>query len=1103
MAASTVPTLITSAAGYGKTHEAIQGIKRLKRRDPLAPVWVLLPTELQVNAFRARAMTVIGEDTLFAVEFFDFYSLNARLLELFDKPQRRAQDATRYRILRHIITAEQAQLRHFGAIAETPGFVQLIAAFILELKQALIQPEAFAATAQTDKDHDLALLYGAYQTYLRDNDLVDREGEGWLALAELERDQAKLLPVKLLIADGYDQFSVVQTRLLTHLAGRIPQTILTLTYEPHRAEAAHRRFAQTRARLLSEATRADAAPTGAVSWRESAAAPAPDYARDAALTHLTAHLFQSGAERLHDASAVRLIEAPDRRREVQRVMHEVKRLLLDGTPAEEIAIVARDADPYTPYFLESAISYGIPLFFNRGLPLRRNPAVASFLALIELARNQFRRREVMDALHSPYLLPPDLTPAQIDALERLTRRYSVVRWAKTWLEAITLAGKAKTDDDSEPYTEAQIAARTEAMTALHDSVEKFFARITPPRNGTARALITWLEGLIGADPRAEEPEDAPANTAPADFGMIARIRNGSEGALLGRDLAAMKRLKGVFVELLTAAELVNPGAEFTWETFRRDLLLAIDQASIDPPRSTNRLGRVLLATVYAVRGLGHDHLFVLGLSEGEFPAATPEDAIYLDTERTALHERGFDLATRAESADESSLFYELTALARKTLTLLRPYLDDKSNDWPASPYWRAVREVVRVEPLRLPIAPRPVPDEAAQPSEFLLALATHLSEASTLTPTLTAALDWVVSSPAARAWANARRGRGIERNRGRSSSVPDVYSGQLSDPTLIAMVAGELGVSKRWSASQLNEYGTCPYQFFAKRLLRLEALKEPEEGMDAQQHGSMIHRILELTYKQIAAKDEPLSITPPNRDRALMILEAVMDEVFANAPFEFGFRETRLWIHEQAEYRRQLRDLIMTDFAEKNPLSRLAKGTRHTRYHEIGFGGKRTSESDALPDTAERAQGVEVRLDGAAGPLRVSGLIDRVDQVGGQLIVVDYKTGSKAIPHADMLGGRNVQMLIYLRAAEQIFPDQEIIGGAFWHTKKGSLSGETRLTSDADVLTEAAENVHQRILDGREGVFTSTPSKPEQHKCVRHCDYFQLCRLSAKQGLSS
>src|SRR5262245_1268295 len=115
--------LMTGAAGQGKTHAAILKIKSLMRRKLFGRAWVLLPTDLQINAFRNRLLSEIGETAHFGLEFFDFYDLNARILEIAGTPQRRVQDAARFRILRYVLLEVKDKLQHFNRIADTPGFV--------------------------------------------------------------------------------------------------------------------------------------------------------------------------------------------------------------------------------------------------------------------------------------------------------------------------------------------------------------------------------------------------------------------------------------------------------------------------------------------------------------------------------------------------------------------------------------------------------------------------------------------------------------------------------------------------------------------------------------------------------------------------------------------------------------------------------------------------------------------------------------------------------------------------------------------------------------------------------------------------------------------
>ena len=72
--------LLTGAAGQGKTQEAIDRVKALSTEKLFVKIWVLLPTELQISAFRTRLLAEIGAEAHFGVEFFDLYGRYTRVL---------------------------------------------------------------------------------------------------------------------------------------------------------------------------------------------------------------------------------------------------------------------------------------------------------------------------------------------------------------------------------------------------------------------------------------------------------------------------------------------------------------------------------------------------------------------------------------------------------------------------------------------------------------------------------------------------------------------------------------------------------------------------------------------------------------------------------------------------------------------------------------------------------------------------------------------------------------------------------------------------------------------------------------------------------------
>ncbi|NDJ87373.1 MAG: hypothetical protein GYB66_15955, partial [Chloroflexi bacterium] len=276
--------LRTGSAGAGKTASVVDDILERKVAAPWGRVWVILPTELQVNAFRERLFSQASAADMpvfFGVQHFTFYELYSQLLDWMCLPQRQVKTSTVYRILRSQVMAlsREDQLRYFTPIVDKPGLIELLARFIYELKQAHVNPadfSAFAAQTGRAKDADLALIYAGYQDWIRRKGAADREGAGWLALDNLQENSSWLKAIDLLVVDGFMQFSPLQTRLLHMLADGVQHTIITLTYEDQRAMTAHRAFAKTLTRFSKYG----------LDWQHQPMPQAPDTARSSALQHL-------------------------------------------------------------------------------------------------------------------------------------------------------------------------------------------------------------------------------------------------------------------------------------------------------------------------------------------------------------------------------------------------------------------------------------------------------------------------------------------------------------------------------------------------------------------------------------------------------------------------------------------------------------------------------------------------------------------------------------------------------------------------------------------------------------------------------------------------
>lgn len=1058
-------TLHLAPAGIGKTQAMLSLLRRARRsRAGFPRIWALLATRQQELHFRERL--ALGDDRQrvhFHIDFFDFYGLNAHLLRLAKEPVRRLNEAARFSFLRRLLQDMHAadELRVFHGIADTRGFVTALARLFDELKQSGISAEAYKEAAQYPKDRELAKIYARYQQQLRENRLADLEGEGWLALAKLQEEPQVVAGTELLLVDGFDQFTRVQAQLLAALARAIPQLHITLTQAPAAPSTSRSHIA--RQRLEGAFSRAG------VSLRLEKIVPKST--RHVDLQRLSRR-FHADSEGSGGSEALKLIAAPSPAHEAREVLRDAKRRLLAGAPPDDMLVILRDWELYADAVQTVSQDFQLPLLMQIERPSSRSPVIAALLAVLGLYP-RFRRRDLLDGLRSPYI-DSGIDDELINLLDRISRERQIGGGGKSeWLAVIQLARQPGIEFDegsATVLTQLQADALCEKLSAFMDGV-------MPPAKADPRAYVGWLDGLLGADPREQSEAETSHDSA---FTLRIRQRSRSDdNAHSRRDSRALSSLDATLRELLATDDALRGASQnrqLSWAQFLGDLRQALDS----PPRHQGNLprrGKALVTTASQARGLPHEHVFILGLSEGIFPAETSEDPFYLDSERAAMRARGIPLDSRAERSDDPGLFYELLALPQRTLSLARPTFKS-GKPWLESHLWRAVRRIYPQQAIHeRSLGEIANPPEAASVDELMLALAAGLSQPDDRQPDkMLRHLNWLRAERPA-AWQHIKTRRAVEL--GRLSKQPaNRYSGRLANPELRAAVAQMLGAQRVWSASQLKDYGLCGFRFFAKRLLKLEELKEVQPGADVLQMGSLNHSILEEAYRQIA--DEDLAVASANRERALAIFDKVADALLERAPERFNFRAGRAWQEEKQLIRARLAALVRQDFSDESPL--------------YAFGNVRQVErlEHAFHD-------LEVALgDGAS--LRARGIIDRIDRVDGKLALVDYKTGSAPIPHSEMENGRDFQMLLYLLALGDMARGEsaEVAGGMFWHLRNLRSSGliDAEDEDHQALLDKARQHIASNLQQGRAGVFPVQATALENGKCVRYCEFAHLCRRS-------
>jgi len=1080
--------LLLAPARGGKTAHAISCIRRLRASAPLAPVWVVLPNFPQVAGFRRRLAQAGGA---LGVEVGTFYRLYADILSRAGALAPRLFDPVQHRLLRAIVDrlCAEGRLHHYAPLRDKPGFVRALRTLVQELKRARVHRDAFTAAVadRPPRLAELAAIYAAYQDWLVTCGWTDAEGQGWLAAQALERDPALYDDLALLVVDGFDEFNPTQLEALRLLANRAAETLITLTGDATRpTRPAHRRFARALSMLTTALDSFLHPPFSILPPPFSMSPSLPLSPSPPPLVHLETSLFEPNPTPLPADGAVTFVEAQDRRQEVRAALRWLKaRLVQDGLAPHDAALLARDLDPYLPFLEETAVEFGLPLHLAAGADLLSNPAVAALLSLLSLPALDWPRRPLVEALASPYF---DWSAAlgedgiEVGArLDAVARAGLVIQGLEQWRQAldrrVEAAPEAGAAGEEEDATSSDLPAGEEAL-ALRRAFERFVGRLTPAFQATLRDCVAWVEGLIGDDPAlAYSPATFTDDRPLADDGslhVVARARQAEREAggrpVVGRDVAALQMLKDVLRGLVLSESLLSsplpegegPGEGFPYSRFFSELHSALESTTYTLPPPAE--GGLLVAPLLHARGLSFRAVALLGLSEGEFPAAEREDPFLREEDRALLRGRGLPLESHIRG-EEATLLYEAVTRARERLLLCRPYLADDGQAWEASPYWRHLQRLVdaparRVRPAEIQ------PEETASAQEFLAAAAQ-----AGLLPAL-AEGDGPIGQEVQAILA------GAEVVRARLARQPGgPYEGDLRP--LAPVLAARYGPEHVWSSSRLETYAKCPLHFYVAHGLHLEPRAVPQEGFDPLILGSIYHRVLEMVYQSAPA--DPLSA-----------LSEVAHEVFADAPREYGFRPTPLWEQQQREFLQVLEKTIVA-------LEEASEGYEPCA-QELPFGLHGAPPLTLHPPSSILHPPSSI-LHPPSFTLQLRGYIDRVDRApDGSLRVIDYKAGSSRIAARELEEGTRLQLPLYALAVRDALRLGPVTDGFYWHIGSASPSylrlGRYEGGTEA-AIERAVAHVTAYVAAVREGQFAPTPPA---NGCPGHCPAVGFCWRYAPKG---
>jgi CRISPR/Cas system-associated exonuclease Cas4 (RecB family) len=306
------------------------------------------------------------------------------------------------------------------------------------------------------------------------------------------------------------------------------------------------------------------------------------------------------------------------------------------------------------------------------------------------------------------------------------------------------------------------------------------------------------------------------------------------------------------------------------------------------------------------------------------------------------------------------------------------------------------------------------------------------------------------------------------------------YSVKLANDAVPAIPKSEESLKAlrgfSYSASALDTYMQCPIKFYYRYIMRLKEKEEATEDIDSQEIGKFVHEVLNKFYEPLLGKKLDI------RDLDIMRMEQLVNESFSE---KFGAEPVGASYLLKRQIQRQLK-VLLTDYQ------------------------KPVIETNNVIIT-----GLEEKISIRAFGAKFEGRLDRIEQRGSSVVVLDYKTG---VPQSKKLIAMNkldlnereswseaipsLQLPIYLLlyrihsglTTEQIIP-------AFLYIGESRLSKESEIffvedSAERAVCFTQVQKVIELLLQEMNNAAVPFSPPADLRKACHRCPYTAFCGTS-------
>lgn len=820
------------------------------------------------------------------------------------------------------------------------SMLRMLVATVEELKLYGILPEQLdkAADDATDeklknKLRDISLLYSAYHTILHEKH-DDASDDIWRA-AEIAEGKG-FFQNKRVILSSFDGFTHEEAALIRVIFAEAESLVATLAYDKNDRRTIFLRLKETDRLLRKLASDTSVTVEEQTLEVEETASEIEYFAKNIWQKEWEKRAF---SELSPECNGIRAVKCPGVYEEARFIACDIMKRVMNGARFRDFAIVTRSPDRYLGILDAALDGVGIPYFISSRKDVTSLPLVRMLFAAFDIVNYHFRLEDMVSYMRCGL---SGLTLEECDAIEEYATLWKISgkRWYDSYGWQMNPSGFSLTFTD-------EAAERLAALNCLREKLVNplvaFFEAfsVTATVRSVSEALVKFLFAL--------KIPDLLSSHAEMTHAYFGKQVDREEYSLLYDSL------------LSSLDQLVEVAGDIAVTSREYSRLLSALLMEADIGRLPARFDEVTIGSAELLRKSDIDHVYVMGLCQGEFPAADFESGCFDNDEKEVLAAAGlaFSPDVQRKIADEKLFFYRSVTSARKSVTLSFSFRDASGKEkFPSSCFQ---------DTLAL-LEGRVAEEYDKLPKEDLL-----YGKSDILSYAIRYREKQLVDIPLF-SW---------------NESLTAETEEMLSDDALRSLFGKNIPLSQ----SKMDKFTLCPFSYHCTYSLRLAPEKSGKfENLDV---GSFIHKVFEEFFARLNGKLKTIE-----DQEAKEILVEVLD----------NYADTLARGNPSRRFRTLLNRLKKTCVVMvMNMLSEFRLSDFQPRFFELpiaSYGDEGViCESIPISDT----QSITVR-----------GVIDRVDVFEKDddvyFRVVDYKIGNKEFSMADVMAGLNMQMLLYMFA---------------------------------------------------------------------------------------